>query len=438
MEALQQRFGAAERLQRMNYQFMNIPKLAFLATVSSTGRLELSYETATAATDGINTVFNPDFVQSLTDKELLFVGVHEAYHKCYRHLIVYKDLRELDDVLCNMANDYVINLEIVDLDPNETFMAFPRYKEGDKKGKPMGLYDPMFADQDSTEVFWILKEEDEEGDEEGDDDDEGEGGGEGGYPTGERGKKRSKKIQRRLEDIFDDHDYDDNLSDAELEEVNQQINDAIQQAKIVAGKVGGEIPKGILELCEVKVSWEDKLAQYWQVQVKGEGASSFRKFKRKLIPSDIFMPSQLSEKAGDVVIMSDTSGSISQEEQTEILSHVQYIATNCMPEIIHLLYWDTEVTAHETYTEVDYMTLADSTKPTGGGGTDPDGCIEYLKNKVIPTTPNVECIIIITDGYFSSDGSAYRELGIPVLWAVTGEYPNRNFNPEYGVLLNID
>ena len=109
-----------------------------------------------------------------------------------------------------------------------------------------------------------------------------------------------------------------------------------------------------------------------------------------------------------------------------------------MPEIIHLLYWDTEVTAHETYTEVDYMTLADSTKPTGGGGTDPDGCIEYLKNKVIPTTSNVECIIIITDGYFNSDGSAYRELGIPVLWAVTGEYPNRNFNPEYGVLLNID
>ena len=433
MEALQQRFSAAERLQRVNYELMHIPDLAFLATMASTGRTELTKDVPTAQTDGINTKFNPDFVQQLTDKELLYVNVHEAYHKCYRHIIVYRHLRDIDALLCNMANDYVINLEISDLDPDERYMAIPRYRDGDKKGQVMALYDPLFRDKDSEDVFWLLKEEN---------DDDGDGDGDGGDGTGcERGpegKPRSKKILKRMEDMLDEHDYNDaELTDGELEDINQEINNAIQEARIVAGRVGGKIPKGILELCAVDVRWEDILSQYWVTQVKGAGSSTFRRFNRRLIAADIFMPSQLTEKAGDVVIMSDTSGSVSQEDQTKILSHVQYVATECMPEILHLLYWDVGVQTHETYTSNTYMTLADSTKPVGGGGTDPDPCVEYIHNKIKPVTPNIECIIIITDGHFSSDGSAYRELGVPVLWAITGKYANEDFSPEYGVVLNI-
>jgi hypothetical protein len=120
----------------------------------------------------------------------------------------------------------VINLQLKDLDPYESFMAFPQ----DKDGKPMGLIDERFRGMNAKQVFDILKQEQE---------DEG-GGGEGG---------------------FDDHDWDGakELSEEQKKDLEREIDQAIRQGIIanqkVNGKGGGDLERELGDLIAPKVDW---------------------------------------------------------------------------------------------------------------------------------------------------------------------------------------
>ena len=48
---------------------------------------------------------------------------------------MWKHLRDEDALLTNMACDYVINLQLKDLDRKGKFMKMPTFKEGAKKGE---------------------------------------------------------------------------------------------------------------------------------------------------------------------------------------------------------------------------------------------------------------------------------------------------------------
>ena len=84
------RFTAEQRVQRAHVTMMDNKKMRFFGALSLYGDITVSKDiTDTAATNGIDTVFNPDFVQTLDDKELMFVTAHEQLHKAYKHLIVH-------------------------------------------------------------------------------------------------------------------------------------------------------------------------------------------------------------------------------------------------------------------------------------------------------------------------------------------------------------
>jgi len=126
------------------------------------------------------------------------------------------------------------------------------------------------------------------------------------------------------------------------------------------------------------------------------------------------MPSLIGEKVGHIVIAVDTSGSIGGKEIAEFLSEVKGVAEEVNPEIVDLIYWDSEVAAHETYESSAVASMVESTKPKGGGGTSPSCVSEYLKDKNIKP----ECIVVLTDGYVGEDwGSDWTA---PVLWAIVG------------------
>jgi predicted metal-dependent peptidase len=84
------------------------------------------------------------------------------------------------------------------------------------------------------------------------------------------------------------------------------------------------------------------------------------------------------------------------------------------PEIVDVIYWDADVTAHEIYEGDQVQRLAESTKPKGGGGTRVGAMLDYMKAKDI----RPDCIIIFTDGYVESDwgGDSWPA---PVLWCVS-------------------
>jgi hypothetical protein len=57
--------------------------------------------------------------------------------------------------------------------------------------------------------------------------------------------------------------------------------------------------------------------------------------------------------------------------------------------------------------------LVTSTKPAGGGGTDPRCMMKYLKEQNIKP----ECIIQLTDGYIG--GAWGDEWEAPIMWVIT-------------------
>ena len=440
------RFTAEQRVQRAHVTMMDNKKMRFFGALSLYGDITVSKDiTDTAATNGIDTVFNPDFVQTLDDKELMFVTAHEQLHKAYKHLIVWKHLRDEDALLTNMACDYVINLQLQDIDPNGEFMKMPTYKEGDKKGEPYGLLDEAYRDMNTQQVFDILKQKNQQQQPEPP---TGEGGRpcEDGDPVdapnspeGQGGGGYSKEILEEAEKMHDDHNYDEQeeKSVEELEEVAQELERAIRQSIEVAGDEAGSFASKLKKIIEVKTPWEEILRDFITSVCKGNDITSYRRYNKRLVGSDILMPHTIGESIGDIVVAIDTSASISQTVIDQFLSEVKLIVEDVNPDNVHLLYWDTAVAGHEVYDENDYDCLTDATEPCGGGGTDPLCVVEYVNDKISMDTA-VECVLILTDAYVGRLGEdIWGQLEYPLLWAVCPD-GDQNFNPRVGQVINLD
>ena len=459
MELMEHRYTAQQRVERAHVRCMQIPKLRFFGSMVLHGQTTFTDKVPTAATDGVNTYYNPEFMQTLDDKELMFVVIHECMHKVYKHMALWKKLREEDALLTNMANDYVINPMIRDLDPTEQYLKVPRYKDGPKKGIPNCLIDEQFKNMDSKQVFDILKQENKEppsgrglgegpcvnpppsgpGNEDSDTDNEER---ESDTLSKEQDigdselEKYSKKIKERAEDQHDDHNYDEDQTEEEAQKTNNELDRAIRQAAEIAGTGSDGIAKKIVELLRVETPWQEILAEFIKQQVKGGGQTTWRKYNRRLIGSDIYMPSMLDEKAGQMVVAMDTSGSVFSAID-KFLSELKTIVMDVVPEKVHLVYWDHYVQGEETYTEMDYANLENSTKPRGGGGTDPRCVLKHVEEKITSGEyQDINAVIIFTDGYFGDEGK-WEKLGIPVLWAVVQDDGNSDFEPEFGSLIKV-
>ena len=117
---------------------------------------------------------------------------------------------------------------------------------------------------------------------------------------------------------------------------------------------------------------------------------------------------------GRLLVAPDTSGSTSGAVLNRFLSEIVGIMNNVNPELVDLLYWDSNVAGHEVYGQGDGDKLMASTKPKGGGGTSPSCITKYMKdNNIVP-----ECAVVLTDGYVGDDWGG--DWNCPVLWVIVG------------------
>jgi len=177
-----------------------------------------------------------------------------------------------------------------------------------------------------------------------------------------------------------------------------------------------------------KVDWKEQLREFVSTVCIGKGSSTWAKPNRRWLQQDMYIPSQVSESIGSICVGIDTSGSISSQDITKALMELVALCDTCTPERVDLLYWDTEVAAHETYFEGDYDGLVRSTKPKGGGGTAVQCVPDYIKDKGLKP----QCVIVITDGYCSGWGTDW---GVPVLWVLV---ENKYDTPTHGVTIRVD
>ena len=373
------------RLSKVKISIMRNPKFALWSGLMTVGKTSVVEDLPTACTNGRDEKYGREFIKKLDDKELAFVVLHETLHKAYRHLFTWKKLAEQDAELCNAACDYVINIQLVDMDKDQFVLAMPLHE-----GKAIGLVDERFRGMNTKQVFDILKEEEPED----------------GYPW-------------RSMEGFDIHDWEgaSELSDEQKKALAKDVDQAIRQGIIaqqkVAGKGRGGLSRELEEIIEPKIDWREVLREFVKSTCSAKDASSWRRVNRRYLSSDIYMPSLIGERVGHLVLGIDTSGSVGGKELAEFLSEVQGIAKEVHPEKVDLIYWDGEVAGHEEYDGTSVDNIVQSTQPKGGGGTDPRCVMEYLKEKNIQP----EAIIMLTDGYIGDWGNEWQA---PILWTICG------------------
>ena len=376
-----------QRVTKSHIAIMRSKQFCMFAGVLSVGKVTFTEDIPTACTNGRDVIYNPEFVKSLDDKELNFVVLHEALHKVYQHMHLWKKLWKDNPMLANMAADYVVNYAIYEADELSEIAKRPN----------SALFDLAYKGMTTKQIFDMLK--------------------------------RSSDFVKQQAG-HDTHDWEgaEQLSDEEVKETAKQIDQALRQGEIIRGKMQGNKNRSINELLEPKVNWREQLRDFVTATCKNKDRTSWKRPHKRFIGHDIYMPSMIGESIGQVVVGIDTSGSIGDKELSEFLTEVVAICDDVSPSSIELLYWDTEVAGHETYNQGDYKALVQSTKPAGGGGTHV-GCVnQYIKDKRIEP----EAIIILTDGYVENDFGGNWDY--PTLWAIT----SKHITSPHGKTIHID
>jgi predicted metal-dependent peptidase len=381
-----------QRLEKAVIAIMANPKYVALSGVMMIGRRGIDDTVPTACTNGRDERYGRAFVESLNDKELRFLVLHEVYHKLYRHLTTWRWMYDENPQAANMACDYVINIKLVDDNKDEfATMTGPL---------TIGCFDDKYRGWDSAMVYADLKKQAKEQ------------GGEGGAGEG-----------------FDQHDWEDAkaMSAEEKQELGREIDEALRQGAMAAGKMGSGGDRMFDELLQPQQDWREVLRDFVTATCTGKDYSTWQRPNRRFIGAGYYMPSGISEQIGEIVVAPDMSGSIGQPEITRMLSEVKSIAETVHPEAVRLLYWDTKVCADERYEAHELDTLVQSTKPAGGGGTLVECVPEYMTAEQI----KVQAAIVFTDGYL---GGSWGQWDCPVLWVIVD---NKNCQPPFGTTVHV-
>lgn len=392
-------YNEDQRLKRAHVALMKHQETALYSGIIMMGKSEVKDDIPTACTDGINKYYGREFIGKLNDMELRALVLHENLHVALNHVSRFKRLFQENPMLMNACADYVVNDVIVHL-KDENLCKLP---EG-------GLYEDKYHNWSVKEVYDDLKEQ-LSNPVDNDDADTGDAPSDGNLDDQPgRGSKVSPDSLKTL----DEHNFgDSDKSPKELKEMKQKVEDALKEGAILAGKFGANVPRAIEELFEPKIDWREVLREFIQQSIKGNDEYTWRKFNKRMMANDIYLPSMENETIGELVIAIDTSASIGQKELTEFATEVVSICDTVTPDRIRLLWWDYEVAKEQVFNQDSYQNIKDLLKPDGGGGTRVSCVSEYMvKHKIEP-----QACIVFTDGYVENDIS--WNIQSPTLWVVT-------------------
>ena len=369
--------NVSDRIKKAHIAIMQHKEFCAFAGILACGNVEVTTSVPTACTDGWNVKYNPEFIEQhmATDPELRLLVLHEAMHKAYRHLTVWKYLSKINHQLANVAMDHFVNLSLIDTDAGNGFLQMPK----------VGIQpEPKYRGWNVLQIFTDLESEDE--------------GDDGDGPDG-----------------FDEHDFDgppgnDSPTDQEIED---EIGRAIRQGEMIRkqrSKGAGGSDGMFGDLLAPKVDWRKALRDFITETCAGRDESSWAKPNRRFLSDDVYMPSMVGTTLNELVVGFDTSGSVfGGSEMTRFVSEITTIIEQVKPSKIHVIYWDTAVAGHQTFEDGQFA--VQNLKPKGGGGTDGAVLFDYLRKKRI--TP--DAIVQFTDGYVGDWGKT----DVPTLWAIT-------------------
>lgn len=388
-----------QRIKKGHIALMKHPETALWGGVMMMGATEVVDEAITAYTDGINKKYGRAFLTAIcpTQPEVNGLILHENLHIGLRHHLHGADMFREDGDKANKAADYVVNDMIMEI--SKKYPELVQLPRG-------GLYDPQYHNMSMREVYKLLKSK--------------KGGGGGGDTPDKEGEKGSGSGGGEYE--FDKHDFGKPMTQEEAKEMDGKIDRAIREGALLAGRLGIDLPRSISDMLNPVIDWKKELAEFVTSTCKGKDEYTWRKFNRRLISNDIYLPTVENETIGEVVVGIDTSGSIGQEQLNAFASELVSICEAVSPDAVRVLWWDTKVHGEQLFTD-NYDQIGSMLKPLGGGGTRVSSVAEYINKKKI----NAECVLVFTDGFLESD--VVWNISAPTLWMVT---ENKNWTPPTG------
>ena len=326
----------------------------------------------TMCTNGIVVRYNPDFVDSIKDTEVIFVIAHEISHIFLKHCTPIKkiDGKPIDQKLQNIAMDYVINPMLID-------GGLTDMPEG-------GLLDTKYSGWTWVKVYRELLQQSDE--------------------------QESQSWGGNVQTPTDDEGND--LSDAEIKQLNADIDTRVMQAAEVA-RSKGKLPHGVADLVtemrRSKVDWIEVFHRF----IGGDQPDDYtwsRPQRNAWFNQGIYMPSVERNGVGDIVVAIDTSGSVSGIELEQFLGELNNITEDYNPNSVTVITCDADIQNVVTYEQGDIIDKVDC---KGRGGTRVEPVFKYITdNNIEPDN-----FIYLTDmgiWDFPDNNPDY-----PVLWVST-------------------
>jgi len=319
----------------------------------------------TAFTDMTIIGYDPDFIESLKDPDLvLFVLAHEMMHIVFKHGFNQgsRDHRRL-----NIAQDYVINWMLAD----NGFKLWDKcFKQRDFRSMSAELAqsnlrllpskDP-YVGMSAFQLYDHLVED-------------GKGGGEGGMGDGGLGSDVRKP---------------ENLDAEEQSVIERKIERIVAQAASMArmaGKMSANLDRLINGVLNPPLPWQELLKEYTTCLTRDEETWAHRDRRRP----NVYLPSMQGYSMGEVVVIGDTSGSIDGQMFAQIGAEIAEIMELVKPERVRIVWADdAEVCYEEVFERHDEIVL----HPKGGGGTDMRKPLNYVERY------DPIMVILVTDGY---------------------------------------
>ena len=363
---------------------------------------------------GPKIVYNPNFVEKLSDEELAGVLCHELLHYLLGHTRRAKEARKMLGgekdrqyySRMNIAEDIVVNAILVSngfrlpvwkhkiklpdgkvievkqgaIVPERDYKTNRMYVEiTDAKGKKYVVLDP--ERKSAEEVYWEIRD----------------------FAVDENESDENEDTMYFSDDTTDESEQDGNSRDSEggnNQNMQPQTTQGFPSQKspkellseaYMFAKMHGKTPAGLERLVDAalkpRVNWKALLRRYVTQAIPHD--YSFRKPSKKS-PENVFLPGIAKGEHLEALVAIDTSLSIDNRLLSEFLGEVEWLMRNYQSLKLTLVSSDAQI---QTVEEIRSRFQLSKFTPKGGGGTDFRPVFALAEKK------KAKLVVYFTDGY---------------------------------------
>ena len=328
----------------------------------------------TMATDGDHLYYNPEFVEKLTNTELMFVLAHEAGHCALGHHL---RRQQRDALAWNIACDYALNQMLVDYNCNLK--------------PPKGvLLNDKYKGMSAEEIYGKFKFID--------------------IPPG-----------WNIGGVLD----------AVAKKDGQGLGDPngceiiVRQAAAVA-KAQGHLPgafEDYVQPVKPKIDLYSLLRHLFSTAQNDD--YTWRRPDKKHVWQELYLPSTFTESMGDILVGVDTSGSVDDKQLARFIGVVNVVLSDLRPRRVFLVQCDAQIQKWDEFGPGEC--LPDRFKIKGRGGTSMRPIWEWAKGR------NFTCAVVCSDFYMSESDFGDQQ-AFPVAWVTM----TRDVKAPWGTTVRMD